>query len=44
MSEDAEFCAILTIRYLNLMLMGSAHERVAQNMPSEMPRGVLRSR
>jgi hypothetical protein len=44
MSEDAEFCAILTIRYLNLMLMGSTHDWVAQNMPSEMPRGFLRSR
>ena len=44
MSEDAESCAILTIRYLNLMLMGSAHDWVAQNMPSEMPQGFLRSR
>jgi hypothetical protein len=44
MSEDVEFCAILTIRYLNPMLMGSAHDWVAQNMPSEMPQGFLRSR
>ena len=44
MSDNVEFCAILTIRYLNHLLMGSAHDWVAANMPSEMPQGFLRSR
>ena len=43
MSQNVEFCAILSIRYLNPALMGSAHDWVAQNMP-ELPEGVLRMR
>ncbi len=43
MSATVEFCAILNIRYLNPMLMGSAHDWVADNMP-EMPAGIIRMR
>ena len=43
MSENVEFCAILSARYLKPSLMGSAHDWVAQNMP-KLPEGVLRMR
>ena len=43
MSENVEYCAILSIRYLKPSLMGSAHDWVEQNMPPP-PQGVLRMR
>lgn len=43
MSQGPEFCAFLSIRYLNPLLMGSAHDWVADNMPP-MPEGVIRMR
>jgi hypothetical protein len=43
MSQGTEFCAILSIRYLNPLLMGSAHDWVNDNMPP-MPEGVIRMR
>ena len=33
MSQATEFCAFLSIRYLNPLLMGSAHDWIADNMP-----------
>ena len=44
MSENIEFCAFLSIRYLNPLLMGSAHDWAEQNMPKEMPDGIIRIR
>ena len=43
MSENVEYCAILSIRYLKPALMGSAHDWVEQNMPLP-PQGVLKMR
>ena len=43
MSQGPEFCAFLNIRYLNPLLMGSAHDWIAGNMPP-MPDGVVRMR
>ena len=44
MSKGIEFCAFLSIRYLNPLLMGSAHDWAEQNMPKEMPDGMIRMR
>lgn len=43
MTSGPEFCAFLTIRYLNPLLMGSAHDWIADNMPPP-PAGVIRMR
>ena len=43
MSQATEFCAFLSIRYLNPLLMGSAHDWIADNMPP-IPDGVVRMR
>ena len=43
MSQATEFCAFLSIRYLNPLLMGSAHDWIADNMPP-IPEGVVRMR
>ena len=39
MAAEVEFCAILTIRYKNPLLMGSAHDWVSENQPAEIPKG-----
>jgi hypothetical protein len=44
MSHNIEFCAFLSIRYLNPLLMGSAHDWIDDNMPEEMPKGIIRIR
>ena len=43
-SQGIEFCAFLNIRYLNPLLMGSAHDWAEDNMPNEMPDGIIRTR
>ena len=43
MSQNHEFCAFLSIRYLNPLLMGSAHDWIADNLPPPPP-GVVRIR
>ena len=44
MSHNIEFCAFLSIRYLNPLLMGPAHDWIDDNMPEEMPKGIIRIR
>ena len=44
MSQQTEYCAFMTIRYLNPLLMGSAHDWAKDNMPAEMPAGMIRMR
>ncbi len=44
MAAEVEFCAILTIRYKNPLLMGSAHDWVSENQPAEMPKGCKKMR
>ena len=39
MEKTTQFCAILSIRYLNAHLMGPAHDWAAQNL-TDMPDGV----
>ena len=43
MSQATEFCAFLSIRYLSPLLMGSAHDWIADNMPP-ISEGVVRMR
>ena len=38
-TDDVEFVAILTLRYMEPHLMGLAHDWVEQNAPAEIPRG-----
>ncbi|MCH1482844.1 MAG: hypothetical protein L7W95_03175 [Alphaproteobacteria bacterium] len=42
-TEDVEFVAILTLRYMEPHLMGLAHDWVEQNAPKEIP-GATRMR
>ena len=42
-TDDMEFVAILTLRYLEPHLMGLAHDWVEQNAPTEIP-GATRTR
>ena len=36
-TDDVEFVAILTLRYMEPHLMGLAHDWVEQNAPEEIP-------
>ena len=36
-TDDVEFVAILTLRYMEPHLMGLAHDWVEQNAPAEIP-------
>ena len=42
-TDDVEFVAILTLRYMEPHLMGLAHDWVEQNAPEEIP-GATRMR
>ena len=44
MSPNVEFCAFLSIRYLNPLLMGPAHDWVDDNLPEQLPEGLIRMR
>ena len=44
MSHNVEFCAFLSFRFLNPLLMGSAHDWAKENTPEELPTGIIRMR
>ena len=44
MSDNVEFCVVLSFRFLNPLLMGPAHDWANENTPEEMPPGIIRIR